>query len=274
MPEEYKIRLGDGSEIGPLNLQAVRDWHRQGLLQPKSPVLRPGTKRWTTLDQVLEPQAFAKSGPRSKARTAAPPPPTVAPRGEPERTRVASAPLGSRGLLIATAAVVLAGAAGGGYWLFNREAAPPRATHEPLAPTPDPLDALVRRAVETATTEVPVLTPAAAQLLMERSQARILEPDQLFRRSLDALTRAQPTWSETVVRDVGQITNALYANLSGRDRARLAGYIDRVRGRRATTPQEDREMCGLMKSAVLRLPAAMRQRLQALYEKAIRAAAS
>ena len=132
----------------------------------------------------------------------------------------------------------------------------------------------MRRAVETATTEVPVLTPAAAQLLMERSQARILEPDQLFRRSLEALTRAQPSWSAAEVRDVGQITNTLYANLSGHDRVRLAAYIDRVRGRRATTPQEDHEMCGVMKSAVLHLPAIMRQRLQALYEKAVRAAAT
>ena len=32
-------------------------------------------------------------------------------------------------------------------------------------------------------------------------------------------------------------------------------------------------MCGVMKGAVLRLPPAMKQRLQALYEKAIRAAA-
>jgi len=68
MPEGYKIRLGDGSEIGPMNLQAVRDWHRQGFLEPKSPVLRPGSTRWTTLDQVLEPQAFARSG-RAKPAT-------------------------------------------------------------------------------------------------------------------------------------------------------------------------------------------------------------
>jgi hypothetical protein len=108
---------------------------------------------------------------------------------------------------------------------------------------------------------------------MERSQARVLEPDQLFRRSLDALTRAQPSWTATEARDVGQILNTVYANLSGRDRGRLQAYIDRVRGHRATTPQEDREMCGVMKGAVLHLPAAMKQRLQALYEKAIRAAA-
>jgi hypothetical protein len=269
MPEEYKIRLGDGSEIGPLNLQAVRDWHRQGLLQPKSPVLRPGTKRWTTLDQVLEPQAFGRTSSKAKA-TAAPPPAT---RPEPERGRATLPQPNSRTVLVAAAALALVAAGGGAYWFLAREAAPGQPAHDPAAATPDPLEALVRRAVEMATIEVPVLTPAAAQLLMERSQARVLEPDQLFRRSLEALTRAQPSWSATEIRDVGQITSALYANLSGRDRDRLAAYIDRVRGHRATTPQEDREMRGLMKAAVLHLPATMRQRLQSLYEKAIRAAA-
>jgi hypothetical protein len=270
MPEEYKIRLGDGSEIGPLNLQAVRDWHRQGLLQPKSPVLRPGAKKWTTLDQVLEPQAFRKATSKAKAKAPAPPPPPA--RREPQAARVSLPQPSSKMVLVGATALVLAGAAGGGYWFLTREAAPPRGA-EPVAATPDPMDALVLRAVETATAEVPVLTPAAARMLMERSQARVLEPDQLFRRSLDALTRAQPSWNATEARDVGQILNTVYANLSGRDRGRLQAYIDRVRGHRATTPQEDREMCGVMKGAVLRLPPATRQRLQALYEKAIRATA-
>jgi hypothetical protein len=268
MPEEYKIRLGDGSEIGPLNLQAVRDWHRQGLLQPKSPVLRPGTKKWTTLDQVLEPQAFRKTPVKTKAPAPSSPPA----RRETAAPSVSLPRPSSKMVLAGAAALVLLGAAGGGYWFLTREGTPPRAA-DPVAATPDPMDALVGRAVETATAEVPVLTPVAARQLMERSQARILEPDQLFRRSLDALTRAQPSWTATEGRDVGQILNTVYANLSGRDRGRLQAYIDRVRGRRATTPQEDREMCGVMKAAVLRLPPAMKQRLQALYEKAIRAAA-
>jgi len=266
MPEEYKVRLGDGSEIGPLNLQAVRDWHRQGLIGPKSAVLRPGSKRWTTLDQVLEPQAFGKG----TSKVVTPPPPPAQRRGE---SASLSTTVESKPLLVAAAALLLAGAAGVGYWLLSRNTRPTAAHEAAAAATPDPLDALVRQAIQTATTEVPVLTPAAARTLMERSQARILEPDQLFRRSLEALTRAQPSWSAAEVKDVGQITNALYSNLTGNDRARLASYIDRVRGRRATTPQEDKAMCGLMKTAVLHLPAAMRQRLQALYEKAVRAAA-
>lgn len=267
MPEEYKVRLADGSEIGPMSLQSVRDWHRQGLLEPKSGVLRPGSKRWTTLDQVLEPQAFSK-GPGYKAPPSLPPLPRRetddAVRDEP---RIAVDP---RKLGMAAAALLVLVAAGAGYRFLTRDR--PAEAVAPVAPTPNPLDALVYRAVQVATTEVPVLTSASARLLMSRSQAKVLEPDQAFRRSLEALTRAQPSWSPAEVREVGQITTSLYANLTGRDRSRLASYIDRVRGRRETTQQEDREMCGLMKAAVLRLPSTMRQRLQAFYEKAIRAA--
>ncbi len=50
----YKVRLGDGSEIGPMDLDAVRNWYNQGLLESTSPVLKPGTKNWTTLAEVIE----------------------------------------------------------------------------------------------------------------------------------------------------------------------------------------------------------------------------
>src|SRR5262245_28527969 len=50
----YKVRLGDGSEIGPMDLDSVRNWYDQGLLESTSPVLEPGTKRWTTLAQVID----------------------------------------------------------------------------------------------------------------------------------------------------------------------------------------------------------------------------
>ena len=268
MPEEYKVRLADGSEIGPMTLQSVRDWHRQGLLDAKSGVLRPGSKRWTTLDQVLEPQAFAK-GSGYKAPPALPPLPRRETDDVPEpRTRI---PVDPRKLGVAAVGLLAAVGMAAGYRFLTRDK--PAEAVAPVAATPNPLDALVYRAVQVATAEVPVLTPASARLLMSRSQAKVLEPDQAFRRSLEALTRAQPSWSAAESREVGQITTSLYANLSGSDRSRLASYIDRVRGRRETTQQEDRQMCGLMKAAVLRLPAAMRQRLQAFYEKAIRAAA-
>jgi hypothetical protein len=270
MAEEYKVRLGDGSEIGPMSLQAVRDWHRQGLIGPTSRVLRPGFKRWTTLDQVLEPQAFGK-GSATKAMPRQAPAP-AARRGAADRSG-ASLRLPPRALLGALGALLVATAGGAAYWLFAHSATAPPQAHEPSAAgTPSALDALVSRAVESATSEVPILTPEAARILMSRSQAQVLVPELLFRRSLDALTRALATMSPAEVKDVGQIMTALYGTLSGRDRARLADYIDRVRGRRQTTAQEDREMCAVMKAAVLHVPVPTRRRLQALCEKAVRAA--
>jgi hypothetical protein len=430
MPEGYKIRLGDGSEIGPMNLQAVRDWHRQGFLEPKSPVLRPGSTRWTTLDQVLEPQAFAKSGRRNPARSSvtgakiARAPVRSAPLVDDVRrasgvpaTRLAWRPL----LLVLLGAALLGGAGYLGYayflaetprerqvreastgerafsddslgirldmprgWLIVRKdsglvqapadarlvfaqgrlgavgfltaestpsgvasleqyldrflesrksAAPgfaasgrsdttvgglaarqassawsadgarfreravvwrdgwvyfalacwaPEEAGEKAARGTDALlagfqmkgalDARVRDAVAVVTREVPFLSAPAAELLMARSEARVLEPDQAFRRGLEALTRALPDWKPQEVNEVGQLTSAIYAGLSPRDRGRLASYIGRVRGGQATTPQDDKEMGQLMKSAILRLRAPQRQRLQALYEKAVRAA--
>jgi hypothetical protein len=130
----------------------------------------------------------------------------------------------------------------------------------------------LQQAVQNVTLAVPHLSPTAAEMLMGQSQARVLEPDQAFRRALDAAARALPTWSKDDTQDFAQITAATYAALSAPERNRLAAYVDRVRARQLTSPEDDREMSRLMKAAVLRLPAAKRERLQALYEQAIRSA--
>jgi hypothetical protein len=50
----YKVRLADGSEIGSMDLEAVRNWYAQGLLETTSPVLKPGAKHWAPLSEVIE----------------------------------------------------------------------------------------------------------------------------------------------------------------------------------------------------------------------------
>ena len=42
----FKVRLGDGSEIGPMDLAALRTWISQGLIDADSPVMRPGSRKW------------------------------------------------------------------------------------------------------------------------------------------------------------------------------------------------------------------------------------
>jgi hypothetical protein len=134
------------------------------------------------------------------------------------------------------------------------------------------LAARLKQAVDRVTTEVPQLTVAAAELLMGQSEARVLEPDQAFRRSFEALSRAQPTWSRAESAQLSQVFAALYASLGGKERSRLVAYLEKVRARQLTTPEEDREASVLMKGAVLRLPAIRRLQLQTLYEKAVRGA--
>ena len=130
----------------------------------------------------------------------------------------------------------------------------------------------LQKAVQKVTLEVPALTPAAAELLMARSAAKVLEPDQAFRRSFEAVANAWPGWKGPEAQEMAQLIASCYATLTPRDRTRLATYVEKVQGHQLTNPQEDREMAQLMKAAVLRLPDAKRTRLQVLYQKAVETA--
>lgn len=129
----------------------------------------------------------------------------------------------------------------------------------------------LRSAVEAAVAEVPHLSAPAAEQLMAQTEARILEPDQAFRRSLAALARLLPSLSREETRELTGLTTATYAGVPWKDRNRLAGYVERVRKGDTTSAEEDREMAALMKAAEEKLSPARRLRLQAYYEKAIRA---
>jgi hypothetical protein len=50
----FKVRLGDGSEIGPMDLAALRTWLSQGLVDGESPVMRPGSRKWVPLSTISE----------------------------------------------------------------------------------------------------------------------------------------------------------------------------------------------------------------------------
>jgi hypothetical protein len=128
-----------------------------------------------------------------------------------------------------------------------------------------------QQAVQAVVEAVPHLSAPAAELLMSQSEARILEPDQAFRRSVVALAKLLPSLSKAETRELTQLTNAIYAGVDWKDRGRLDSYIARVRQGETTRAEEDQEMAGLMRDAEMRLPADRRLRLQALYERAVRA---
>jgi len=133
------------------------------------------------------------------------------------------------------------------------------------------LAARLRSAVDEAVTGVPHLSAPAAEQLMAQSEARVLEPDQAFRRSLAALARLLPSLSTAETRELTALTTATYVGVPWKDRARLASYVERVRRGDTTPAAEDREMAALMKQAEDLLTPSRRLRLQAYYEKAIRA---
>ena len=129
--------------------------------------------------------------------------------------------------------------------------------------------ARLRQGIDKVTAEVPLLTPAAAEMLMGQSQAQALEPAEAFRRTYLLAGRGLPALSAAEQREMGALSTDLYARVPAGDRARLGPYLDRVRAGGSTDPALDQQMSRVVKAAVLKLPAARRQRLQALFEKAI-----
>ena len=155
---------------------------------------------------------------------------------------------------------------------------------EATASRPDGLDALarglaargllavrLREAVDAAVAAVPHLSAPAAEQLMAQSEARVLEPDQAFRRSLAALARLCPRSRRRRRASSPASPPRPTPACRGRTAPRLAAYVERVRKGDTTRPEEDREMAALMKAAEEQLTPARRLRLQAYYEKAIRA---
>ena len=75
MASGLKVRLEDGSEVGPLEMAMVRSWYEQGLINADSAVQRAGSKSWTKLSQAVDLRAWgnlaissSKKATRSKAK--------------------------------------------------------------------------------------------------------------------------------------------------------------------------------------------------------------
>jgi hypothetical protein len=422
MAQGYKVRLGDGSEIGPMDLATLRGWFVQGLISKDSAVMLPGSSRWTTLGQTSEFRGFggtsssggssasSRSASQSSRPTSRPSATSRSTSGPRSRTVVAAA----RDVPWAAIAGGLALAvAGGAAYYFLVPSAAERAVREwsapekaftddatgvtisppapwvllkagqPLVsappeakavlanpkrgafayivaerggPSPDGLIdqlLLARRltlpaltesgrsdrawgkttlrqalaawesggarfqdvtlagsqsgtafalvgwepdhggppqevlrlaeglsvgqpkvngldeALEAATREAPQLTAAAARFVMSQSAAHVLEPDETFRRSLQYVNGGTKLLPPKDRQEMTELTRSLYDSVAPRDRQRMAAYLDRVRAKQQTSAQDNRQYRELMKTAVLKLLPAKRERLQALYEAAI-----
>ena len=420
MATGYKVRLGDGSEIGPMDLDTLRGWYVQGLITRESPVMLPGSSRWTTLGETSEIRAF-KSG---SGRPSSPPRPAprpvsrpAAPQSRPAAARRRGAPAPSPTRAIPWGVflgVILLVVVGGGAYLFLSPSAEERAIRDWAqsekrvvdvatgvtveAPSPwvvlrkeqtlvsapadakavlahpkrgafayllaerasVPAEAFLEQAVEArkgmtpgmtesgrsdrtvgktalrqslatfqsggkrfsgvilagqeggtafalvgwepdsggapkdvlqlaeglsvvppkisgldeaieaAGREVPHLSPAAARLVMAQSAAQVLVPDEAFRRSLLYMGMGVGSLTARERKELGELNRTVYGSVPQKERWRMAAYIERVRGRASTTPEDNRRYRELMRDAVAKLPAPKRARLQELYEQAIR----
>jgi hypothetical protein len=54
MTAGYKVKLEDASIVGPLDLDMLRSWYEQGLVNRDTPVLATGARRWVKLSDVPE----------------------------------------------------------------------------------------------------------------------------------------------------------------------------------------------------------------------------
>ena len=134
--------------------------------------------------------------------------------------------------------------------------------------------ARLAEAVRNATDEVPLLTPASAEMVMAGAPDPTLDPPATFRRALEIESRGVGSLEAGDVKELEGLEAAAYAALSRAERKTLTAYRARVGAGQPAKGDEDRAMAALVRRAILSLPsAAQLGRLQALYEKAIRAGA-
>ena len=68
----YKVRLSDGSEIGPMDLAALKTWQLQGLIDGDSPVMRSGSRKWVPLRSLPEFKGARRTRTSSRSAKSAP----------------------------------------------------------------------------------------------------------------------------------------------------------------------------------------------------------
>ena len=139
-------------------------------------------------------------------------------------------------------------------------------------PLPPPLPPRPRSAPRSAAAvmqEVPLLSPRAAEAVRARA---VFAVEDAFRRSYELAGNGVGALTAPERRELGELMAAAYANIFSHDRRRLEIYTAGIRGGQTSTPEQNREMSAIMRTAVLKLPEPQRARLQALYEKAILAA--
>ena len=126
------------------------------------------------------------------------------------------------------------------------------------------------QALQDATERLPHLAPQTIQLLMASSPTGILDPPELFRVASDAADRGVKTLPAEEVQELKQLLRELLKSLRPSERERIREY-DAARVRRLVFPFEGRDVLEVFARGAYALPPESRERLQALFAKAIAA---
>jgi hypothetical protein len=148
---------------------------------------------------------------------------------------------------------------------------PLAALHGAFSHAPGPAQRLAQ-AVEAATRAVPLLSPAAAELLVRSRTAEALAPEQALRHTLRLAAAGLGSLPGDEAAELAALGEAVQQGFTARERTSFGGYLDRLRSDLPTSSEEDRAMGELLRRGLLQLPSARLARLQDLYAKALAAA--
>jgi hypothetical protein len=141
-------------------------------------------------------------------------------------------------------------------------------TETVVTPSPTPTKPMPTGA-SAVLAAAPELTPESARMLVEISPGASV--DVVVRTSLLEATHGFPYLSPNELRGLGALFARAYAHLTVDDRGRLESYLQRVRGGDPGATTDEAVARRLFNVAVDALSPDDRQRLQALYERAIAA---
>ena len=305
MGREYKLRLGDGTVLA-VDEQGLRTWAIDG----QATVQAGGTGQWRPLKEVLaEVAASGPSAGRGGRRDDGIPiiplkpidtkPPAHASQlpalhfaaadeeGEPEDLYEGNSVFSVVWLwlkrLVLIGGLVAGGVVAANTWptwlpvatqiglgLFTKI---DEYAHPDRAKTPavkDEKQQQMEAAQQRASDQLPYLSPETIQLVMAGSLWSVLDPPEVFSRAYSAARRGSSTLTRPEAEELKSLETALLAGLRPAERQRVREY-DRSRLQRATMPAEDRDMVDIFARGARALPTPSRERLQALFGKAVAA---
>jgi hypothetical protein len=133
------------------------------------------------------------------------------------------------------------------------------------------LAARVNEAVEALTPEAPELSRPSLELLVKDRLGNGKTAQEVPETSMRDVSQGLPALSADETQELAKIYEQVYAPIPEGDRQRLAAYLGNIKAGRSVPSEESTALRQMLKDGIAALPEELRQRLQALNEKAIAA---